>query len=299
MESDVYLVLNVDSDPDPVSVHQEDAAVLAKYARMRELLRPYTNGAAAWTVMTGPRYRDRFYEAPFLDFWRAVVADGADLALHPEEDLYGPGPGTGPESCSYTYTGHMRDVITSRVQKMQAAGLRLAAFRGGYHGFTPEIGAIMKDVGIGIDLSCAPGIVWPQKAAAWGGAPVSAYYMSADRQSVPAAPDEAAPLFEIPWAWDGLTPGTARRFVVGENYLINEFSTVPAMQRVWDAVQRRAKEAGAPQIVSMVCHTYTMGQPEYEERLASILAHIGQSGGSFVSPTRARAIYDANQAARR
>lgn len=291
MVGSAYLLVNVDSDPDPVTTYQDDASVLGKYARMRALLERHTGGAAAWTVLTGPLYRDRFYEAPYLDFWRAMVAGGAALVLHPEEDLYGPGPGTGPETCSYTHTGHMREVILSRAHKLRAAGLPLAAYRGGYHGFTAEIGAILKEAGIGIDLSCAPGIDWPQKAARWANAPFSAYHMSASDPARPAKPGEEA-LFEIPWAWDGVAPGTARRFVVGENYMINEFSTLEAMRGVWDAVLTRAALSTAPQIVSMVCHTYTMGQSEYEERLQAILTYVGETGGRFVTPAQARAIHE-------
>ncbi|MGI6853902.1 hypothetical protein [Mesorhizobium sp. 1B3] len=292
MSADVLLVVNVDSDPDPVSTYQEDASVLAKYSRMREIIGTHAGGAAAWTVLTGSLYRDRFYQDPFLRFWRALVADGADLVLHPEEDLYGPGPGTGPDSCSYYHTGHMRDVILSRARKMRDAGLALSAYRGGYHGFTTDIGSLLKEAGIGIELSCAPGIVWPEKAAAWGDAPLSAYYMSSVRQSDVAGDDEVDPLFEIPWAWDAVAPGLSRRFVVGENYMINEFSNLEAMKRVWDSVVRRAAERGEQQTVSMVCHTYTMGLPEFEGRLTSILDYVRSNGGEIVSPTRAKAIYD-------
>ncbi|WP_265975686.1 hypothetical protein [Brucella intermedia] len=296
MATEAFLIVNVDSDPDPVSSYQEDASVLAKYERMREIMRTHANGAAAWTILTGSLYRDRFYEQPFIDFWSSVLADGGDLVLHPEEDLYGPGPGTGPDTCSYYCVDHMRDVILSRASKMKAAGLPVAAYRGGYHGFTPEIGEILKLAGIEIELSCAPGIVWPEKAASWGDAPRSAYYMSPSQQSVVAEPGDADALFEIPWAWDEVAPGTSRRFVVGENYMINEFSNLDAMKRVWDAVVDRSSRLQERQIVSMVCHTYTMGKPEFEERLMSILDYVSAQQGQIVSPTRAKAIFDESRA---
>ncbi|UHD46425.1 hypothetical protein LUX29_04180 [Aureimonas altamirensis] len=178
---------------------------------------------------------------------------------------------------------------------MADAGLPLPAYRGGYHGFTPEIGAILKECGIGIELSCAPGIAWPQKAADWADAPLSAYYMAPDRPWA-TAPDTSNALFEIPWAWDAKAPGRSRPFVVGENYIINEFSTLPAMQAVWDAVVARAAAAAAPQIVSMVCHTYTMGREEFESRLQSILGHVRDNGAHFVSPTGAKAVFDRHAA---
>lgn len=297
MPPDAYLVINVDSDPDPVSVPQDDASLLRKYGRMRAILAEHAGGAAAWTVLTGPVCRDRFFEPPFSDFWRALAGDGADLVLHPEEDLYGPPPGKEPGACTYYDIGHMRPLILEKAEAMRAQGLPFAAYRGGYHGFTPEIGAVVKEAGIGIELSCAPGIVWPDKAAAWDGAPLSAYYMSAAVPSQPAAPAEADPLFEIPWAWDAKAAGTSRPRVVGENYIINEFSTLPAMRRVWDAVIERAQASPEPQIVSMVCHTFTMGQPDYEERLTGILDHVARTGGRFVTPRAAKRMFDERRAA--
>lgn len=296
MPSDVHLVINVDSDPDPVSIPQDDASLLKKYGRMREILAEHAGGAAAWAVLTGPKCRDRFFEPPFSDFWRDLANDGADLVLHPEEDLYGPPAGKEPGSCSYYDVGHMRPLILRKAEVMGELGMPFAAYRGGYHGFTPEIGAAVKEAGIGIELSCAPGIVWPDKAAAWDGAPLSAYYMSAAVPARPAPPDEVDALFEIPWAWDAKAPGTARPRVVGENYIINEFSTLPAMRRVWDAVVERARSTPEPQMVSMVCHTFTMGQPEYEERLTGILNHVAHNGGRFVTPRTAKRIFDERHA---
>ena len=296
MTSNVHLVVNVDSDPDPVSVYQDDASLLKKYGRMRDILAAHVGGAAAWTVLTGPLCRDRFFEPPFTTFWRDLLREGADLVLHAEEDLYGPPPGTAPGACTYHDIRHMRPLILEKAEAMRRLGMPFAAYRGGYHGFTPAIGAAVREAGIGIELSCAPGIVWPEKAAAWGDAPLSAYYMSNDVQARPAGPGEEAPLFEIPWAWDGKAPGTSRRFVVGENYMINEFSTLPAMRLVWDAVAERARSNPEPQIVSMVCHTYTMGQPEYEERLTGILSYVARNGGRFVTPRQAQRLFDADRA---
>jgi len=294
MAENIYIVVNVDSDPDPVSVYQDDASLLTKYGRMRAILAERTGGAAAWSITTGPKCRDRFYQPPFTDFWRELDRDGADLVLHPEEDLYGPPPGKEPGSCTYFDIDHMRPLILDKAASMRAIGLPLAAYRGGYHGFTPEIGAVVKTAEIGIDLTCGPGVEWPDKAAAWKDAPLSAYYMSAEEPARPAAPGETGALFEIPWAWDAVAPGTARPRVVGENYIINEFSNLPAMQRVWDAVVERARTVPEPQIVSMICHTYTMGQPEFEERLNGILSYVAAHGGQFVTPRSAKRLFDAD-----
>ena len=78
--------------------------------------------------------------------------------------------------------------------------------------------------------------------------------------------------------------------------MINEFSTLPAMCRVWDAVAARAAERPEPTICSMVCHTYTMGQPDFEERLTGILTHVSRNGGKFVTPSAAKRIFDTYRA---
>ncbi len=292
----VHLVINVDSDPDPVTVQQDDVSVLWKYGRMREILREHAGGNAAWTVLTGPICRDRFFRPPFMDFWQELMNGGADLALHPEEDLYGPPPGKIPGSCTYYDIDHMRPIILEKSAEMRAAGVPFAAYRGGYHGFTPEIGAVVKEAGIGIDLSCAPGIAWPDKAAAWGGAPLSAYYMSAAVPARAAAAAETDALFEIPWAWDAKAPGTSKPRVVGENYMINEFSSLPAMKRVWDTVAERARDTAEPQTVSMICHTFSMGQAEFEEKLSCILRYVAEHDGRFVTPSAAKRLFDARLA---
>src|SRR5688572_1156448 len=107
MNPQAHLIVNVDTDPDPVSVYQDDASVLKKYARMREIIRAHAGGAAAYCVLTGPVCRDRFFEPPFVDFWRDVKGDGADLVLHPEEDLYGPPPGKVGDRSTYENITHM------------------------------------------------------------------------------------------------------------------------------------------------------------------------------------------------
>jgi hypothetical protein len=292
-----FLVVNIDSDPDPVGVYQTDESLLDKYRRMRHILANHANGKGAWSVLTGPICRNRFYESPFTAFWSELHESGSELVLHAEEDLYGSPAGKAVGSCSYYDTDYMHPIILGKSETMRSLGIPFAAYRGGYHGFTSNIGALVKKAGIGIDLSCAPGIIWPEKAAAWGNAPLSAYYMSNDIPSNAASIEEKNALFEIPWAWDAKQPGVARkhRFVVGENYMINEFSTLAAMQSVWDAVVERGVETGKPQIVSMICHTFTMGLQEYEDRLVNILDYVAEHGANFVTPCEAKRIYDTHR----
>jgi len=271
------LVINVDTDPDPASVPQDDGSLLAKYRRMREILEA-AGAPGAWCVLTGPICRTRFLEEPFVSFWRDLRSTGHSLVLHAEEDLYGPPPDKQGTACSYLNAPHMQTVIREAVGRMGAQGLAFDAWRGGYHGFTPQIGHMIRAAGIGIELSCGPGIEWPEKAAAWQRAPLSAYAMLPDDPQTPVPPDTACALLEIPFAWDGTGPRLSRPFVIGDSYMINEFSTLEANCRVWDAIVARAAGTRERHIVSMITHTFAMGQADIENRLIDTLAHVGRSG---------------------
>ena len=171
-----YFLVNVDTDPDPEDTPRDDAAVLAKYRVMKTLIDGRADGKAALCVQTSPLYRDRFIEEPFLGFFRDWAAEGADLVLHPEEDLYGTPETRLASGTRYADTDYMAGIIADRMRCIAERGLAFAAYRGGYHGFTAGIAGLLRRAGIGIDLTCAPGIEWPEKLAPWGAAPLSAYY---------------------------------------------------------------------------------------------------------------------------
>ena len=285
-------VVNVDTDPDPVAVYQADDEILEKYATTQRILNDHVGGKSAFSVMTAPMYRDRFFEPPFAEFWRAVTERGAELVLHPEEDLYGPPPGKNGDGSTYDNIEHMMSIILEKADYMRRAGHAFAAYRGGSHGMTPAIGSALKTAGIGIDLSCGPGVLWPERAASWANSPVSAYYMSGACCEQPARAGERDAIFEIPLAWDGLAITTAKRYVVGQNYMVNEFSNFEALCRVWDAIVARSQRAGRPQIVSMTCHTFAMSDEKFRSRLCRILEYVTRHGGMPVTPTEAKQIFD-------
>ena len=130
-----------------------------------------------------------------------------------------------------------------------------------------------------MDLTCAPGINWPAREAHWADAPLSAFYLSENDLDQPASPDEADPLFEIPFGWDGAPSDTG--CLLNEHYLVNEFSTYDAMTKVWDTIAARSDTDGRPHVVSLLCHTYTMDQAPYRERLAAILAMFERFAGGL------------------
>jgi len=288
---DVYFVVNIDSDPDPDDTPRDDDAVMEKYRIMKSIVAERVDGKGTICVQTSPMYRDRFFEPLFLDFWRGWVKDGGDLTLHPEEDLYST-PETRLASGSYySDTAHMEAVIRPKVELMNTEGLPFAAYKGGYQGLTMDIVRILEAVRIPIDVTCAPGIDWPEKLAAWGDAPTSAYYMSPDTRSQAAMPGASSPVFEIPFGWDGESSDTSRR-LLNQHYLVNEFSSYEALCRVWDCIVERAESLGEPQIVSFLCHTYAMKADKLRRQCGDILSYMTRAGGTPVTVTEAKNIYD-------
>ena len=150
---------------------------------------------------------------------------------------------------------------------------------------------IVTNVGIPIDVTYAPGIVWPEKLAAWGDAPKSAYYMSSEASARAAERREESPVFEIPFGWDGQDSDTRRR-LLNQHYLVNELSNCEALCRVWDTVVERGARLGESQIVGILCHTYAMQNAKLSRRCRDILTYMRAHDGRPVTATEAKAIYD-------
>jgi len=292
MEPKVYFVVNVDTDPDPSDTPRNDESVIEKYGIMQDILREYANAKSIACVHTSPMYRERFFENKFMDIWKNWVQEGGELILHPEEDLYGTPETKQAGTSLYLKNEHMESVIVKSTEIMKKAGLPLGIYKGGYQTITHGIVQILKKVEIGIDVTCAPNIVWPIKNAYWENAPVSAYYMSEDSETIPSDPVDKNQIFEIPFGWDGIDSETTHNHLLNEHYLVNEFSTHEAMCKVWDVIVERAAQTGNDQYVGMLCHTYSMMEKKYPERLKKTLAYMCDHNGTPSTASEIKRLYD-------
>ncbi len=283
MNAVVKVVLSIDGDPDPVAAPDPDTVVLRKYHKMNRLVTEYCGGNAAITLHSSPVFRDRFFNDDYMAFWRAWVADGKDLALHLEDDLYRAPDAPSGQPSIFHRPGEACRVLAAMLDRLDAAGVACRAFRGGSNGQSPSVAGFLADRGIGVDLSCAPGLHWPERGVDWAGSPVSAYVAAPRRLNTPVADVAGGQgnLLIIPLGWDGRVPADRRR--PDSHFLANESSTLSQMKDVWDAITRRAADSGETQIVSFLCHTYAVEHPAIHARLQHILAHIRQRGGRFIS----------------
>lgn len=280
----VKVVLSIDGDPDPVLNPDPDAVVFRKYHKMRSLVNEYCDGKAVMTVHSSPVFRQRFISDRYMAFWREWTASGKDLALHIEDDLYRL-PSSRPCQPSIFHRPEtLFDIIKTILARLKEGKIDCCCFRGGSNGHSLALAEFLKTQGIIADLSCAPGLYWQERGVNWQGAPATAYFALEGNLSARGAAHQGAMLM-IPLGWDGIIPEDRRRPT--ENYLANETSALEQLKRVWDAIARRATDSGQPQVVSFLCHTYSVENEFLNQQLKTMLVHIRQHGGQFISITEA------------
>jgi hypothetical protein len=282
----IYFVVGIDSDPKRSTRGENDYDLLNKYRTTLELMKRWIDMKVIICVHTSSQYRDRFFNPPFMRFWESWVNAGGELMLHPE-NYESPGLQTSSTiESDYHCVQYMEALIQEKVDLLKWEGLAFSAFRGGFFGLTDEVVKILKRAEIPIDLSCAPELVRPERAADWSKAPVSAYYMSPGSYRQAAVHSGEKGLFEIPLGWDG------KGLDLSCNYLFHERSTYGKMRRVWDAIVERSRQLGHPQFVNFLCHTYSMANSKFRIQLEKIFAYMQSQHGVFVTASEAKRIYD-------
>ncbi|MBW2153182.1 MAG: hypothetical protein JRH18_16115 [Deltaproteobacteria bacterium] len=282
----VYFVVVIDGDPSRSSVGANDHYIMERYNITLELVKKHIDGKGAMCVHTSPRYRNRFFLSPFIEFWESWVKSGGELILHPEEDVYFTPNSRQDDDSYYNDSEHMEHIIRLKVEQMKTIGLPFAAFRGALFGLTNHITAVLSKTGLHLDLSGAPGLVLPERAADWSSAPPSGYYMSKNSYLKSSSRPAKDSVFEIPLGWDGQGTDLSR------NYLFHERSTYRRLCKVWDAVVERSKRNKTPQFVNFLCHTYSMRNTKLRTQLEDILDYMKQKNGKPVTAVEAKKIYN-------
>ena len=286
MTAEVYFVVVVDGDPNRSSIGGNDRYLMDRYRIAQELLCNHVEGKGTICVHTSPRYRERFFCSPYVEFWQSWIDSGGELILHPEEDVYFTPDSKQDDDSYYNDPEHMEGIINARTEEMNKKKLGFSAFRGAFFGMTDQIASCLKKAGVTIDLSGAPGFILPETAANWHNAPLSGYYMSDYSYRKPSRKPEENTLFEIPLGWDGRGTDLAR------NYLLHERSTYMKLCKVWDAIVRRSKIEGRPQFVSFLCHTHSMRNTRLRNQCENILNYMKDNCGTAVTALEAKKVYN-------
>ena len=248
-----------------------------------QIMLDLTDGHAVLTPHSGTYCRTGYYEAPMLEVYREWTERGAEVAVHLHEEIKGGGVRFGEEA-------HVREVFKDCHDRLVAGGIVPAAYRGGHNAYAPFMNAVLAEHGIGVDLSCLPGLDKPEREAIWTKGSFSAYALPEDSR-LPEGAGEASSIVEVPIGSDG--EGTDYR-----NFLQIEQSDLDNHKRVLRVIRNRAQHDGQAQIVHMLFHTGSMGKPDWVERLLEFLRHVPTEGAAFIGAKDAARHFTKNRARR-
>lgn len=239
--------------------------------------RTHTSGKVVFGAHTGTYCREVFYREPVLSYYRSLLANGGEIAVHPHEERVRSGH-------FIEDLDHMRFVISWKRKELVAAGITPTALRVPYNGYVPGLTKIAEENELLVDLSGAPGFFNDLWKADWKGAPLSAYFLDYEDQRIgEARPGRRSRVLEIPLGCDGFGSGVS-------NYLYNEQIPYDDLARVWDAIAKRARNQG-PQMVYFLVHLHSMGDPDLKDQCARFLGYVQEHGGVPLTPSEAYARY--------
>jgi len=268
MEAEVEVVWLIDSDPpsplggrafypDMPDGPPPDAALMAaRFAAMRAAVAS-AGAPAVVTLHTSPRHRHDFLAPPYIAEWRACLAAGMALALHPHEDMAN-------GSNRYGDAAHLDAVIAEAMARADAAGLPVTAFRSGTFAWNPALPSLLQRHGITLDLSPGPGLRIPGKHVDW---PAFA----------DAAPYHATGVLGVPIGWSGA--GTD----LDADYLFVERMDFVRLSRVWDAIRARVQARGRAARCNLLCHGFGLADPAWRDLTLRFLDHLRDHGGAVVA----------------
>lgn len=257
---------------DPPKVGQS----IGETRELGRLMLDLTEGRAVLTPHSGTYCRTGYYEAPMLEVYNEWAERGAEVAVHLHEETKGGGVRFGEEE-------HVREVFADCHRRLVAGGIVPVAYRGGHNAYAPFMNDFLAEHGIGVDLSCLPGLDKPDREAIWTEGSFSAYALL-ENPRLAEGQGEPSSIVEIPIGSDG--GGTDYR-----NFLQIEQSELDNHKRVLRVIRDRAQRQGNAQIVHMLFHTGSMGRPDWVERLIAFLRFVPTEGGAFVGAEEAARLF--------
>src|SRR5690606_7830032 len=180
----------------------------------------------------------------------------------------------------YAEWDHMQAMFKDCRTRLEAAGTRPVAYRGGHYAYHPFMNRLLEENDVFVDYSCCPGLNKPDREAIWTHAEFSAAYLPEDPR-VPWRGQPRTKVLEIPIGSDG--QGSEYK-----NILHVEQSELENLARVWDVIVARAEREGRPQIVHCLFHTGSVGEARWLERYRRFLEMVPKRKGQFVTTAEAQ-----------
>jgi len=280
-EEKIYLVPTIDTDP----CHYNKCLISGKdvvddnftyeqwaIKKAIEIAKNFMNGKGVFTIHTSPFFRDDFYNPPFLELWKEIVVMGGEVALHPHEDKLDGGT-------LYDDEEHMRKIIKDVTNKIRNLSLPLYIFRSGYYAWSQFIPEILKELDYKIDISCAPGVVNPNRDVNWIGSPKYAFYYGKNKQN-----QHKKSYFVIPLGWD--EKGNSFE----SNYLFCERGSLQSLCHVWDSMVKDI--TSFPKIVSFLFHTYALYDKKIYNRIVNFIQYAKENNGIILGASESKNLYN-------
>lgn len=257
---------------DPPKVEQSIGETRGLIREMRDL----TDGKFILTPHSGTYCRTGYYEGEMLEVYREAVAMGGELAIHLHEEIKG-------EGTRYAEWDHVLAMFLDCRRRLEEAGIRAVAYRGGHYAYHPFMNRMLVDNEIFADYSCCPGLDEPSREAIWTEASFSADYLP-ENPHEPWAGQRRTRVLEIPIGSDG----NGSRYA---NILHVEMSELDNLLRIWDVLVARAEMEDTPQIVHCLFHTGSTGEPKWIERYRRFLDMVPRRHGQFVTTREAELLH--------
>lgn len=184
------------------------------------------NGRFIHFVHTSPRARDFFLRPEFIACWKEIESKGGNVGIHCHED-------DPHRAYHFDDMKKMEEAIGFLAEKLDEAGLKSPAFRGGYMTFSPKTIPILEENGIFLDFSCVPGrhlMHGDLLVTDWRGAPDNFYRLSYE---------------------DHRKPGDSRVTEIPLGIYIE----IESLFNIWRKA-RRLRKRGGTVVVSVLAHSY-------------------------------------------
>ena len=246
--------------------------------RILALMKEFYGGKCAIAVHTGTYCRNGFHTEEFMKIWKSFEVGGGEILLHTHEEIAAVGTRNSDED-------HMTHVITAQHAALKKNGINPAGYRGGLYGYASFLTPLLEKLHVHIDLSAAPGVERPDRAALWKEIPFSGFYLNRNNTSKPKASEQSA-VFEIPLGASGMGDDNLDLL-----YVDYPKASLESLAGIWDVIIKRARNEGS-QYIHTLFHSFSADIPVNVERYKRFIDYSYKNHGHALNASEMKRKYD-------